>query len=82
MLKKYDDLKLDQLTQDKAAEQLAREFPDLGINIAKMKRILHRRDYFEADDDGYVTFLPSAKPRISTDDKSEIRLFFTCFNIF
>ena len=38
------------MTQEKAMEQLAREFPDVGINIAKMKRILARRDYFEADD--------------------------------
>ena len=53
-MKKYDELKLDQLTQEKAAEQLAREFPDLGINVSKIKRILARRDYFEADD-GYAT---------------------------
>lgn len=32
--------------------QLAIAFPDMGINRAKMTRILARRNYFEAEDNG------------------------------
>ena len=50
LIKKYDELKLDQLPKEMAVQELAMRFPDLGINRAKVKRILDRRDYLEADD--------------------------------